>query len=235
MRGNGYAPPPQKKKKWTKNGENQTWNKETKQIIPNHKDASSGSEFESRKSCSKAAPRKGGGGKKILPGDQSCCLFCPLLDKTLNHVPSQLGPTKAVGFFKQQPIWRRKSRTSKDVFQHCTHFINSTYITKCCHDKWYTDVQFSLSAHSSLRASLLVKVMSGTMFTRQPVTRGCVRCVSFALYLEQLQRRNVECWDSAEWGERSGLTPIKRDFDRGVYGSRKKGEGRQEKSKQREW
>lgn len=105
---------------------------------------------------------------------------------------------------------------------------------KMCHDNWYTDVKFSLSAHSSLWASLSVKVMSGTMFTRQPVTRGCVRCVSFALYLEQLQRRNVECWDSAEWGERSGLTPIKRDFDRGVYGSKKKGEGSQEKSKQRE-
>lgn len=114
----------------------------------------------------------------------------------------------------------KKTQTQKDAFKHCTQVIKPTHITK--------NVKFSLSAHSSLLAWLSVKVKSGTMFTRQAVTRGCVRCVSLALYLEQLQRRNVECWDSAEWGERSGLTPIKRDFDRGVYGSRvKEGEGRQ--------
>lgn len=29
------------------------------------------------------------GGKNILPGDQSCCLVCPLLDKMINHVPTE--------------------------------------------------------------------------------------------------------------------------------------------------
>lgn len=89
MRGNGYGA--KKKKERTKNEENQTWNKETKQIIPDHKDASSGSELEKREMISKAASLKDrgqkAGGKKILTGYQSCCLFCPLLDKALNHVP----------------------------------------------------------------------------------------------------------------------------------------------------
>lgn len=60
MRGNGYGA----KKERTKNEENQTWNKETKQIIPDHKDASSGSELEKREMISKAASLKDRGREK---------------------------------------------------------------------------------------------------------------------------------------------------------------------------
>lgn len=128
MRGNGYGA----KKRRTKNEENQTWNKETKQIIPDHKDASSGSELEKREMISKAASLKDrgqkAGGEKILTGYQSCCLFCPLLDKALNHVPCA-----SIRRCSQTTTYleKKKSWAHKDVLKHCTYFIIMIYITKC--------------------------------------------------------------------------------------------------------
>lgn len=37
----------------------------------------------------------------------------------------------------------------------------------------------------------------------------------------------------AEWGERSGLTPIKCDFDRGVYGCEEERDWTQKKDKEK--
>lgn len=113
MRGNGYGA---KKKDRTKNEENQTWNKETKEIIPDHKYASSGSELEKREMISKAASLKDrgqkAGGEKYLQVI-NLVVFSALC-WTRRLIMCLVPPSE--GAVKQQHIWKKKNLEHTKMF-----------------------------------------------------------------------------------------------------------------------